>query len=68
MYSLDRKDDVNQESYIAVTGVGLGVNVEIVVSGNVTHFDQFMRLYCDNKHLSGACTIKSVCMHVFTRP
>ena len=51
-------DDLNQESFNPAMRIGFGVHVERVLSGNVTHFDQLMRLYCDVKLLLQTCMIE----------
>ena len=42
-HSLDRMDDLNQESFNAAIVIGFGVQVASVVTGRKTNLIQFMR-------------------------
>ena len=68
VHSLDLTDDLNQESRNAAIDTVFDVRVASVVSGNVTHWDQFIRFYRDDKLLLETCTIESHCLRTFTRP
>ena len=58
-------DDLNQEAFNAAMRIGFGVHVERALRGNVTRFDQFVRLYCDVKLLLQTFTIESRRLRTF---
>ena len=65
--SLNRINDLNQESDIAAIDIGFGVQIESDIIGNVIRFYQYMQAYCDDQLSPETCTIESRCLGIFTR-
>ena len=59
VHSLDRTVDLNQESCNAAIDTGLGIHVASIASRNMTHWDQFVCIYRDDKHLLEICRMES---------